>query len=115
GAGSYPGSDFAISSLMMVTLAWLLPFLLDRWLRPSTERTVLRALRGGLSLGLERVGQRLSAALAEAIGEATGYRTAADHLVKQIAGLLVRPVRSDRPEIARFVADRPAASGMPNE
>jgi hypothetical protein len=67
GQAAYLGMDFAINSLLLVLVAWLLPYLLHRRLRPSTETTVICALRTGLALGLEELNGRMQAAF-----EATG-------------------------------------------
>jgi hypothetical protein len=66
GQAAYLGIDFAVNALLLVLVAWLLPWLLHRRLRPSTETTVVRALHGGLALGLEALNGRTDAAFAEA-------------------------------------------------
>ena len=61
-------------SAVVVLLAWLVPFLLDRWLRPSTEQTVLRALRAGLRNGLRGAGAELEAALSAGLSAARRWQ-----------------------------------------
>jgi 50S ribosome-binding GTPase len=69
GQAAYLGADFAINSILLVVVAWLLPYLLHRRLRPSTETTVIRALRTGFELGLEELGGQIQTALAAASAE----------------------------------------------
>lgn len=53
--GEYLGADFAINSVLLLGVAWLLPALLREKLRPSLSAAVERALRQGLQLGLNKV------------------------------------------------------------
>jgi hypothetical protein len=69
GQAAYLGANFAINSILLVLVAWLLPYLLHRRLRPSTETTVIRALRTGFELGLEELGGQTEAAFAAASAE----------------------------------------------
>ncbi len=104
GPASYPTTDFVVSSLLLVALAWAVPFWLDRMLRPSVGRTVLRAMRAGVRAGLDELERRIHQALDETTAEADTWRGRVDKLLKQIAGILVRPVRTDQAEISRFIA-----------
>ncbi|MGI9212443.1 MAG: hypothetical protein ACR2HF_08200, partial [Methylococcaceae bacterium] len=49
------GTDFAIHSGVLIGLAWLLPFFLNRILTPSAERSAIRGLRGGVRQALGKV------------------------------------------------------------
>ena len=104
GDEAYPSLDFAVSSLLIVLLAWAVPFWLDRLLRPSVERTVLRALRTGVSVSVDELGQALRRLVTDAAEDAGVWRQKVEVVLKQVGGALVRPVRTDRDEIARFVA-----------
>lgn len=50
--GEYLGADFAINSVLLLGVAWLLPALLREKIRPSLSAAVERALRQGLQQGL---------------------------------------------------------------
>lgn len=52
---AYLGSDFAVNAALLLGLAWLLPFALQRKVRPSRERAAARGLRDGLDRALEEV------------------------------------------------------------
>lgn len=101
---AYPGTNFAIGSILLVAVAWALPFWIDRLMRPSMEQTVLRALRSGVEVGLALVGDALVQAARDAAAAAAERRAAGERLLKQLATMLVRPVRTDRAEISRLVA-----------
>jgi hypothetical protein len=49
------GVDFAIHSVLIIGIAWLLPFFLSQQIKPSHERTALKGLRNGVNAGLARI------------------------------------------------------------
>ncbi|NBT43364.1 MAG: GTP-binding protein [Gammaproteobacteria bacterium] len=55
----YLGSDFAIHSLLLIGLAWLLPWFLFTRLKPSIEASALKGLRSGLRSGLHMAGDSM--------------------------------------------------------
>ena len=62
----YLGTDFAIHSLLLITLAWLLPWFAQLRLKPSLEKSALTGLRAGVDSALATVGVRILASLEEA-------------------------------------------------
>jgi hypothetical protein len=84
GQAAYLGVNFAINSLLLVLVAWLLPYLLHRRLRPSTETTVIRALRTGLELGLEELHEKTEAAFAAASEEREVLLAEAGKLIDEL-------------------------------
>lgn len=52
GASAYLGSDFAIHSVLMIGLSWLIPFFLHQKLQPSLEVAARKGLEKGLQLAL---------------------------------------------------------------
>jgi hypothetical protein len=112
GAAPYPGVDFAVGSLLLIGVAWALPFWLDRLLTPSLQRAVERALASGLGLGLADFNAQTLNAIDSISAEIAHRRQELDTLQKQIAGMLVRPIRSDRPEVGRLIAVPEAAESI---
>ncbi len=111
---SYPGIDFAISAGLLVLFAWLVPFTLDRLLKPSMHRTVLQAIRTGLAQGLEETRRELLDHFDEQRVEAAQLAAEGDELLKQTAVLLIRPIRTDQATLSRIIArrdQRPAPGG----
>lgn len=107
GLAPFPGGNFAISSVLIVAMAWGLPFWLDRMLKPSLERAVQAALQRGLDVGLALLGESLRLSIGKLASEAADQQTALEKLSKEIAGVMVRPIRVDRPEVGRLISTRP--------
>ncbi|BCX89501.1 hypothetical protein MIN45_P1874 [Methylomarinovum tepidoasis] len=55
GEGEYLGLNFAIHSLLLIGLAWLIPFLLHRLLEPSLEKVAESGIRAGIHQGFEQI------------------------------------------------------------
>jgi hypothetical protein len=106
GQAAYLGIDFAINGLLLVLVAWLLPWLLHRRLKPSTETTVIRSLHTGLTMGLEALNGETDAAFAEAGRERDALLAAAGSLL----GELQRPLDAVHPApgttVARLITAR---------
>lgn len=49
------GADFAIHSVLIVAIAWLLPLFIQQQIKPSHERTALKGLRNGVNAGFARI------------------------------------------------------------
>lgn len=49
------GADFAIHSGLLIAVAWLLPYFLQRKLRPSSERTARLGIQAGLRTALDEL------------------------------------------------------------
>jgi hypothetical protein len=84
GQAAYLGANFAINSILLVLVAWLLPYLLHRRLRPSTETTVIRALHTGFELGLEELGGQTETAFATASAEREDLLAEAGKLLNEL-------------------------------
>ncbi|MDD2767397.1 MAG: GTPase domain-containing protein [Methylococcus sp.] len=102
----YLGADFAVHSVLLIGLAWLLPFLLYRVLKPSTERAALRGIRRGLDFALNELGGGVSNAL-EQLGESSGKLSAtADHWLDTCKNPTEYLAFTDA-RVARLMAKRP--------
>jgi len=103
GESEYLGWDFAINSGLLVLVAWGVPFLVDRLLRPSVEAAVLRAMRHGLATALEDLGEQMQRALRDARLEAGGLQGAGRELALEAAGMLIKPIDVRNPALARVI------------
>ena len=108
--GTFLGTNFAVSSVMLVVVAWAVPFVFDRMLRPSLERTALQALRRGLADGLDQFGQQLHEAVAEVARAARTGRDDADGVVRDISKLALQPLEAGQASLSRLLAT-PARRG----
>lgn len=52
---AYLGGDFAIHSVLLIGISWLIPFFLHKKLQPSLEKAALRGLQNGFQLALEQL------------------------------------------------------------
>ncbi len=80
GQAPFLGGEFALHSGMLVLVAWLLPFALDRALRPSLAATAQRALRQSYAAALGSIGERLVQAIADARRECAALRAAGEQV-----------------------------------
>lgn len=61
--GAYLGTSFAINSVLLAGLAWFLPTFLAKKLKPSRTQAVVRGIKDGAKVALDRVDADISAAL----------------------------------------------------
>lgn len=66
GEAGFLGLDYAIHSMLLILLSWLLPWLLQRKLKPSESDSIVQALVAGTTSGLKRIEAEGMAALAAA-------------------------------------------------
>jgi hypothetical protein len=101
--------------VLLLAVTWAIPFTVDRLLRPSLERTVLRALRAGLDAALAEFGNTLLDAVQAGAGEASGYRQEGRRLDSETMATLFQPSDVRAPEVIRLLtrpqlADRKATT-----
>ena len=108
---TYLGTNFAVSSILLIVVAWAVPFVCDRMLRPSLERTALQALRRGVADGLDQLDKRLHEAVAEVARAAQAGRDDANGVGRQIAKLALQPVDSTKAPLSRLLVT-PARQGI---
>jgi len=85
GKASYLGTDFAVSSILLVAVAWAVPLVCDRLLRPSLERAAAEALRSGCDAALDQVGAAVMAAVDTAHDVAADLRAQLAEIDRAIA------------------------------
>ena len=114
GSGEFFGTPFATHSVLLVLVAWALPFMVDRLLRPSVEAAVLRALRGGFGSGCDGIEAALAEQLDAAAAEADTFCAEGDTLLKEAAAVMLKPVDPRNPALARLIrSGRPGAVPEP--
>ncbi len=104
GSAPFMGTEFAIHSVLLVAVAWAVPLTIDRLLRPSIERIALQALRRGLKAGLDEVGVQLAQVLRDRAAAAQAVRERHVALIREISGLLVRPLDVHDPAVGRVIS-----------
>ncbi|MEP0845865.1 MAG: GTPase domain-containing protein [Phycisphaerae bacterium] len=103
GGGPTPDLGAAASGALLVALLWLIPFLLDRWLRPSIDAISQRALRLGLQSALQRLHGEFGTALQTAIDEADALRDENRELEAKISAAALRPISAGKAAIGRLL------------
>ncbi len=107
GTADYPGTNFAVSSVLLVVVAWALPYALDRSLRPSLEQTLNRAIEQAFAGAADD----LVAALAEAIEQhaqrAIALHADAQALVEAVSAAAERPAAAAPQAVERLIAASP--------
>ncbi|MGZ4959208.1 MAG: GTPase [Methylomonas sp.] len=61
----YLGVDFAVHSILLIALSWLIPFFLHKKIQPSLQKSALKGLQRGLRQGLSTVDAEIKSLLAE--------------------------------------------------
>lgn len=102
------GMSLLATSGVVLLLSAGLPALLDFLLKPSARRSAERAFARVLERGLDQVDERLTRQLEAARDRSRAARTEGDGLLKRVAAMLIRPVRSDRAALAQVIAGRQA-------
>ncbi|MGR9114582.1 MAG: GTPase [Gammaproteobacteria bacterium] len=59
----YLGVDFAIHSILLILISWLVPFFIQKKLKPSLEKSALKGLRRGLVAGMSQIESEVLEAL----------------------------------------------------
>lgn len=98
--GGYLGIDFAINSLLLVGIAWLLPALLRERLRPSLSASVSQALQQGIHAGVADLNKEIKRALQSYDNEREEWRHEAAAVIAALPGsddVPVAALRSLRP------------------
>ncbi|MBK9126532.1 MAG: GTPase domain-containing protein [Phycisphaerales bacterium] len=107
GGAAFLGGAFAVHSVLLVVIAWAVPWLTDRLLRPSLEAAALRGLRGGLRVGLDGARDALLAGVAGARAEAAELRRECERLAADVSAAREAPPALD---VAPFVAPASTAA-----
>jgi len=49
------GADFAVHSMLIIAIAWMLPYFINQHIKPSHERTAYKGLQNGVNAGFIRI------------------------------------------------------------
>lgn len=105
GGTPFLGIDFAIHSLLVFLLAWLVPYLAQAVLRPSTLAAARQGLNNGLQAGLASMLDECESGFALVERERDQLRTEAETLLGRISGLIASPIDHDSALLGQLRAD----------
>ena len=64
-AAAYLGVDFAVHSVLLIGLSWLIPFFLHKKIQPSLEKAAIQGLNKGLAQSLSQIAAEVNGILAQ--------------------------------------------------
>lgn len=96
------GAEFAIHSVLLVVVAWALPYAANRALRPSAERLLAAALRRGVAEGCESLGGLVRESMRRAAADAKRHRDELHEIRRRIRE--AAPLSQRSPATRRLVA-----------
>lgn len=104
---AYLGMDFAIHSILLIVLAWLIPFFMRKKLKPSLQKAALRGLQKGLANGLDQLDMGVITALTEARQQSTRLLQEAEQLISacQVQTTLKSKPGSENSTLERMLTD----------
>lgn len=102
GEAAFLGADFAIHSVLLVAVAWLLPHWLHRALRPAPQRIAAAGLRAGLADALAELEAATDEGLAQAAANRAALAAEAERLLAALAAAR-RHEAPRSPDLARLL------------
>lgn len=78
----YLGVDFAIHSVLLIALCWLIPYFILQKLKPSLEKAALKGLKKGVALALAAIETDVEAALEKLRAERRAIASEAEHIIE---------------------------------
>lgn len=100
---SYVGMDFLVNGMMLVAIAWLIPWLLVKVLKPSIPKSVYKALRAGLDNGLQQSADQYRVRLEQLSAERRSQLDRAKKLQKSIDSVLQKKAILEGPGLEGMV------------
>lgn len=107
GQAGFLGAPFTLHSLLLVLLSWLIPWWLDRRLRPDLAQAARRGLPRGLNAGLDTLRERLAGALDAALAQAGQLRHEGQQLIAELSRATHKPHPLREGLMARVTAQSP--------
>ncbi len=110
GQGTFLGIPFAVHSLLLVALAWFVPWWIDRRLKPDVEQAARRGLQRGLEAALEAVGTVCGRSADAALEQGRRLRAEGRQLVAELSRATLEAQPIDDALLRRVTASelRPA-------
>ncbi len=108
--GNYLGSNFAIHSLLLISISWLLPWFIHRKLKPSAESVAFKALNVGTETGLEQIKLKIDENLRKILDQQADYHQQGQLLLEKCELPVYSGTITDNQTLKRLLADTPSAA-----
>jgi hypothetical protein len=102
---AYLGVNFAVHSVLLIALAWLLPFFAQKKLKPSLEKVALQGLKKGLIAGVAAIEAEVSGAIDENRLLRADYVQEADAIIAQCKSTRSETDRAENPSLNRMLVE----------
>jgi len=100
----YLGLDFAIHSILLIVVSWLLPYFIRKKMQPSLEKSALKGLKQGLTIASDTISEEISATLEEMKQQQQQFVTTLTIMIQQCDQLLRQPTKKSA-TLARILLD----------
>lgn len=100
---AYLGTDFAIHSTLLISITWLLPFFIQKQLKPSMEKVALKGLTTGLRKGLASLSTEVLKVLAENNETRGVIRTEVEILIQQCENVKEKQKKVENRTLSRML------------
>lgn len=100
---AYLGVDFAIHSVLMIGIVWLLPFFAKRQLKPSLQKVALKGLTDGVETGLATLEAEVIKVIDENEKQRKQYVYSVNQLIKQCSCTTAQAKKVDNPVLSRML------------
>ncbi len=102
---AYLGVNFAVHSVLLILISFLLPFLLNRQIRPSMEKVALQGLKKGLAAGIAMIDAEISKAIFENRRQRQRYADLALSLMEKCALQKIQAAIPENGELSRMLIE----------
>ncbi|MGR8933143.1 MAG: GTPase [Gammaproteobacteria bacterium] len=94
--GEYLGVDFAVHSVLLIGLSWLVPFFIQKKIQPSLQKTALQGLKKGLCEALAQLDAEVAESLRATERQRKEYVSQAEKLLAECASTsLARDIQDE--------------------
>ena len=92
----YLGGDFAIHSILLILIVWLVPYFIQKQIKPSLEKAALNGIRQGLGKALATVDVAVEDAIEKTISQHTAMLAQGNKLIAQFSAQdEAEPIKED--------------------
>lgn len=100
---TYLGLNFAIHSVLLVLVAWLIPCLLHKKLQPSLQKAAISGLHAGLEQGLAEIAEQIRHILNQVKELHNGFLVTGEQLLAACDAISPEKLSISSPELAKML------------